>query len=287
MDHPNFDKEWNYSKPEETREKFLKILEESQGTAELDYVLQLKTQIARTFSLQLKIDRAHAVLDEVEGKLNETTKIANIRYHLERGRTFNSDGKKDKAKALFIDAYNASRAAGQDNFTIDAAHMVGIAAGSFDEKLQWNQKGLDAALESNNTKVKGWVGVFYNNMGWDLFEHKRYDEALVMFKKCWDFHLERESEKQAGIAKWSYAKTLRLLGKVDESLNLQRERLKEEGGTDSSGYISEELGELYLLKGAKEESAKYFAQAYEKLSQDAWLHKNEKERLDRIKQLSQ
>ena len=52
------------------------------------------------------------------------------------------------------------------------------------------------------------------------------------------------------------------------------------------GYTQEELGELYLLKRNKAESKKYFSEAYQILSQDQWLQKNEAERLKRIKKLS-
>ena len=53
------------------------------------------------------------------------------------------------------------------------------------------------------------------------------------------------------------------------------------------GYVSEELGELYLAQGKTQEAAGHFAEAHRLLSQDAWLVDNEAERLARILKLSQ
>ena len=85
----DFNKLWNYSNPLETREKFLRVLDEKKESESLDYILQLKTQIARTYSLRAEFEQAHTVLDEVEKKLNSDTLIAHVRYYLERGRTYN------------------------------------------------------------------------------------------------------------------------------------------------------------------------------------------------------
>ncbi len=60
----------------------------------------------------------------------------------------------------------------------------------------------------------------------------------------------------------------------------------EDKNLQEDGYIYEELGENYLIKGNNEESKKNFAAAYEMLSKDKWLAEYEKERLERMKKLS-
>jgi hypothetical protein len=54
---------------------------------------------------------------------------------------------------------------------------------------------------------------------------------------------------------------------------------------EKPGYTYEELGECLLLLDRPAEARPYFAQAYEVLSQDPWLSRNEPERLTRLKQL--
>ena len=283
---PDYDSMWNYGNPSETREKFLMVLKETEGNADLSYTLQLKTQIARTYSLESKFDDAHKVLDEVQTQLNGDTPVAEVRYLLERGRTHNSANERQKAKALFEQSYHKSTEINSVNYAIDAAHMIAIAAETLEEKIEWSKKGIKEAEQSSDTSVKGWIGVFHNNMGWAFFEAKRYAEALEQFQTCWNFHQERQNKESLSIAKWSYAKTLRLLGKIDASLKIQLELLEETNGEDKSGYTYEELAELYLIKEAQEQSKMYFTKAYEILSKDVWLMKNEKARMDRMKELS-
>ena len=215
------------------------------------------------------------------------TRIAKIRYLLERGRTFNSENKKKTARKLFIDAFESSKDLSADNYTIDAAHMVAIALEDLDEKLEWTEKGIKIAEDSENDKVKRWIGVFLNNSGWDLFDAKRYNEALEKFQKCEEFHKNVGNHQNQNIARWSIAKTYRLLGKIEDSLKIQTALLNENDGKDESGYTYEELGELYFLRGEKEKAKQFFSLAYEVLSKDKWLLKNESGRLGRLKKLSQ
>ncbi len=63
---PEFDKLWNFGKPAETETQFLEILQTLENDPDLDYVLQLKNQIARSQGLQRKFEEAHKTLDEVQ-----------------------------------------------------------------------------------------------------------------------------------------------------------------------------------------------------------------------------
>jgi len=101
-----FDKLWNYNKPDETEKKFREILDEVKDSGNKSAYLQLLTQLARTQGLQRKYDEANKILDEVESQiLNNDIKIVKIRYLLERGRTFKSSKQKEKARELFLEAY--------------------------------------------------------------------------------------------------------------------------------------------------------------------------------------
>jgi hypothetical protein len=55
---------------------------------------------------------------------------------------------------------------------------------------------------------------------------------------------------------------------------------------DSDGFVQEELGECLLALGREEEARSWFAQAYELLSQDAWLAASEPARIARLGELA-
>jgi len=283
-----FDKLWNYNKPDETAEKFKEILPKLKDSGNKSAYLQLLTQLARTQSLQLKFDESHKILDEVEPQLTGDMKLAKIRYLLERGRTYNSSNQKEKALELFRRAYELSRDEDDyDFYTIDAAHMMGIAE-SPEEGIKWNEKGMVLAEKSKDERANGWLGALYNNTAWTYHDERDYEKALSIFEKNVKWHSERNTGQKLIFAKYCVARALRSLGRIDEALKIHNELLKEIAETkhEDDGYIYEELGECYLIKGNNEESKKYFATAYEILSKDKWLAEYEKERLERLKKLS-
>ena len=62
----DFDALWNYSEPKATEEKFREILA---NTQDINYIAELKTQIARTLGLQRKFDDGHILLSEIENDI--------------------------------------------------------------------------------------------------------------------------------------------------------------------------------------------------------------------------
>ena len=86
------------------------------------------------------------------------------------------------------------------------------------------------------------------------------------------------------IARWSIAKTYRLMGRVQEALDIQLAQLKEMEGKDAP-YVQEEVGECLFAQGKEAEAKPYLARAHELLSRDIWLQANEPERLKRLAEL--
>ncbi len=285
---PNFDSLWNYDNPSETEKKFREILPQAESSGDTSYLIQLITQIARTQGLQTKFDDAHKTLDHAKELNPEKFDAANIRYLLERGRVYNSSKVKDKAKELFLEAYNFGLTRNLDNYTIDAAHMMGIVE-QVEESLKWNETAIKLAESSNEQKARKWLGPLYNNTGWTYFDMKEFDKALNMFERNVEWHTSMQSKIPLIGAKWSVARVLRELGNVDEALTMQLDLIDElkEKELEQDGYVFEEIGECLLLKNKKEDSKPYFKQAYELLSKDIWLQENEKERMARLKELGE
>lgn len=280
-----FDKLWNYSDPATTEQKFRAELPNYIETTKLDAYLQLQTQIARTFSLRRMFDEAHDVLNIVEQKLPATHSVAHVRYNLERGRAFNSAGNKADANRHFEEAKAIAKTLGEDFYFIDAIHMLAITATPA-EAVKLNEEGVVLAEQSNQPQARNWLGSLYNNLGWSYFDLGEYDKALSVFLRALQWREAKQSAPELFLAKWCVARTLRALGKIDDAIKIQLallEQMIDIGPTD--GYVYEELGELHLLKG-EEVHKMYFQFAYNELSKDQWLSKNEPNRLLRMQQLA-
>lgn len=286
-----FDKLWNYNNPAETETKFREALKEYTREKNEGLYLELLTQIARTYGLRRMFDEAHKLLDEVHPLLPPHPSIEGTRYHLERGRTFNSSNKRQEAIREFQAARKMAEEIKDDYYTIDAVHMLAIAAPN-DEAIRLNEEGVLLLENSTQDRAKNWLGALYNNLGWGYFDKGEYEKALSIFLRAlkWRLDYAEKTGKEPGadvfIAKWCVARALRALNRLDEALKIQLGLLEEMVKADTpDGYVYEELGELYLAKG-EEVSKMYFGFAYNLLSKDSWLVEKEQARILRIKDLS-
>ena len=286
---PNFDALWNYAKPDETEQKFREILAGIRPEDNKEYYATLLTQIARTLGLQLKFDEAHKTLNEVEKLIDESMLKARVRLMLERGRAFRSSGSVPQSIPCFEQAYSlASTSAELDYFAVDAAHMMGIVMPPDEGGLEWNEKACRDAEASSNTNTQNWLGALYNNIGWTYHAKGEYRVALGWFEKYAAWCKPRMRTTDERIAGWCAAKMRRLLGEVAEALAFQLQLLEIlESINEPDGYVFEEVGECLLALGRADEAAPNFAAAYELLSQDAWLVRDESARLERLKMLGQ
>ncbi|SYZ74064.1 conserved hypothetical protein [Candidatus Zixiibacteriota bacterium] len=282
----DFDSLWNYDNPAETENKFRELLPDIKISGDTGYYAELLTQIAHTQGLQQKFDSAHATLDTVQKLLESAGERAHVRYLLERGRVFNSSGKAADAVPLFAQAWELALKEHFDFYAVDAAHMLGIAAPA-GQQMAWNEKALALAEKSSDPRARKWQGSLYNNIGWTYFDQKKYYTALDLFQKAVDFRREQGAPIPLRIAEWCVAKTYRMLGKVDTALAIQQRLQKEwqESGDDNDGYVYEELGECLLALDRADEAVPHFAKAYEILSKDIWMTRDEPARLERLKEL--
>jgi tetratricopeptide (TPR) repeat protein len=282
----DFDQLWDYDQPAETARRFTELLPAAQASGDVSYTLQLLTQIARAQGLSRKFEDAHHTLDEVETSLTPERSVARIRYLLERGRVFNSSKHPDRARPLFLQAWEASQQAGEDFYAIDAAHMLGIIEPPNDQ-LAWNLKAVAIAEKSADERARNWLGSLYNNIGWTYHDSGRYEDALAIFQKALEFRQRQASPKPIHIARWCIGRTLRSLNRTSEALEIQRDLLRQHEQTgERDGYVYEELAECLLTEG-NSEAAHYFKLAYETLSQDTWLAENEPTRLQRLHTLGE
>ncbi|HYT97407.1 MAG TPA: tetratricopeptide repeat protein [Casimicrobiaceae bacterium] len=246
------------------------------------------TQVARALGLQRKFADADAALDMLAPDLDKAPARIRVRYLLERGRIRNSSGKQGDAVPLFKQAASAALTdtlPGADYYLVDALHMLGIAAPP-DEQLDWNLRALAAADASTDVRARGWRGSLWNNIGWSYHDRGDFATALDYWQKGLAAREAAGDKRRTGIAKWTVARGLRSLNRLDEAEKIQRELVaeNEEAGTPD-GYVYEELTEIALARNDAAKAKSWAAKAYNLLKNDIWLAANEKARLARLAEI--
>jgi tetratricopeptide (TPR) repeat protein len=258
------------------------LLDQSDGA----YKLEVLTQLARAQGLQGKFDEAHATLDQVEAGLADGGSLVKLRYLLERGRVFNSAGEPGTAAPLFEQAFEIGVAHGPEHLAIDAAHMVAIANRGEPEELQWGLKALALAEKSEDPEARSWLGPLYNNLGWTFHDAEEFEKALALFQKGLAVRRKQGDDGSIYLARWAVARCLRSLGRYQKALNIQTQlEVESSRKGEPDGFVFEELGELYLVRGDDDEAREWFAKALPLLEADEWLAEEEPERIERIRGL--
>ena len=265
----DIDSLWNFDDPAASEKRF----------RELPASAEVQTQIARAQGLQRRFEEAHRTLNAI----TTNSPRVEVRYLLERGRVYNSSGKPDQARPLFLAAWEKAQQAKLDFFAVDAAHMIAIVEPP-DSALAWNQRATAFAEQSADPKAKNWLGALYNNTGWTHYGKRDYARALEAFERSQASYAAQKRMNEVRIARYSIAKTYRAMGRVPEALAMQQEIQRQQ---PEDGYVHEEIAECLLALKRPAEAKPHFARAYKFLSQDPWLTANEPQRLERLKRLVQ
>lgn len=281
----DFDRLWNFDDPAGTERKFRELLPAAERSGDADALLQLKTQIARTLGLQRKFAEAHALLDEVEKGLTPALKVARVRCLLERGRVLNTSGNPEKARPLFLEAYEFGAREKLESWAIDAAHMMGIVEPP-EKQIGWTEKALALAESSTDERARRWRASLHNNLGFSLLDLGKREAALAHFETALAIRKEQKTPAQIRIAEWCVAHALRLLGRIDEALAIQRRLEEEQRGKDADGYVFEEIGECLLAKGDAKGAEEWFAKAWQALRSNPDVPKDRLERMQRLGKVS-
>jgi tetratricopeptide (TPR) repeat protein len=286
---PDFDTLWNFDDPAASEERFREVLD--RGPPDLDYRVQLTTQLARAIGLQGRFDEAVALLDSVEGELERANVVTRVRWSLERGRVFSSSGSPVLARKPFEDAIAIADGASAadpslDRYVVDAMHMLAIISVGRD-RIAWNQKAIARAEASKDPAAKDWLGSLLNNLGFAQLDLGRYRSALSTHRRAEAWYAAKGDVRWERTSRWAVGKTLRLLDRCKEALPIQQgleAAWDAEGAPD--GFVYEEIGECRLVLGEVDAARGYFAKAYEVLKEDAWIVEHEPDRLERIEVLS-
>jgi len=274
---------WDYDAPAQSEARFRAALaREAPRSREAG---ETATQIARALGLQRKFDAADAELDAVAPTLDALPARVRVRYLLERGRVRNSSGRPADAVPLFEQALAAGERdtlPDADFYRVDALHMLGIAAPAA-QQLDWNLKALAAADAATGARARGWRGSLLHNLGWTYHEKGDYARALEHWEKALAAREAAHDVTRTRVAKWTVARGLRSLGRLDEAEAIQRALATEtEAAGAPDGYIYEELAEIALARNDAAAAKPWAAKAYALLKEDIWVKANESAKLARL-----
>lgn len=252
LDPDELDRMWDFADPVGSAACFEAAAADPVRSASVR--AELLTQQARALGLQERFVEAAALLDGIE----PTGPLLTARIELERGRLANSSGDLAAAVPHFSAARAAAELAGDEYLEVDALHMLAIA--DPDRAAQWTSHALSVLATGRDPRPRRWIGPLRNNLGWTLFDRGDPAGALRQFEAALEAFERDGTAEQIRIARWTVARALRELGRVEEALAIQRELLT--GPED--GYVHQELAAL-LAQAEPAAAAEHAARATELL----------------------
>jgi tetratricopeptide (TPR) repeat protein len=254
---------WDFNKPEESETRFRQAL----AQASPDEALILQTQIARTYGLRGDFAQARQILAEIEPQVASASAEAQVRYHLELGRSYASathppesqtDETRALARAAYLSAFELAKTGGLDGLAVDALHMLTFVDTAPEQQVEWNQRAIAFMQASSQPEAKKWEASLRNNLGYTLHLMGSYEDALAEFRLALALRERDGKAEPIRIAHWMIAWTLRAMGRLDEALDIQ---LRLEKECDEAGepdpYVFEELELLYRALDNDERAAYY------------------------------
>lgn len=244
---------WNFSNVVKAEQELRVAIE---ATTEPESRAELMTQLGRARGLQGDFEQALHWIDAA-GEMSQSPRVR-VFVDMERGRVLNTSGKPAEALPLFESAFQLAQLHAEFELAADAAHMVAIVS-PYPKALEWTEIGLGIAAASDDPQVKRWRGPLLNNIGWAAFEGRDFETALGFFQQSLAVREENPSAQvPIRIAKYSVAKALRQLHRVEEAITILRAIVVEsdsEGNPD--GYF---LAELAFALGPDHEETESLVQ---------------------------
>jgi len=279
---------WDFDQPAVSEARFRAEL--ARHPTQSREAAEAATQVARAQGLQRKFNDADVTLDGVQRTLDAQPARVRVRYLLERGRRDNSSQRKAQAVSWFEQALAASAndtLAGAAYYRVDALHMLAIASPG-DRQLDWHRRALAAAQAADDERTRGWRASLLNNLGWTMHDRGDYTAAVDYWRQALDAREAANDVPRARIARWTVARGLRSLGRLDEAEAIQRALADElQASNAPDGYVFEELAEIAVARGDRAAARPWAAKALQLLGDDADMKANEPARLARLADLAQ
>ena len=242
-------------------EKYGETLTAAREEFNVSVEVEALSQLARVNLVLGNKDEGRLHLGEAAAKAAESDPYGWSRYLGVKGRFEWQDNDLPAARATFEQMYNYCTVNSLWGRAVDAAHMIAIVAETPQEQIEWGHRGIEAA-EANDQE--SWLGPLWNNLACAYYDLKQYDLALESYLKARDYHWRHSQEIAKLFADYHVGMTYRALSKYDEAGQWLRpvlawaERIENHSAI---GQACEELGEIEVARGQKEEGVKLLKRA--------------------------
>ncbi|ANJ26712.1 hypothetical protein ATC03_08295 [Agromyces aureus] len=212
------DRLWDFADAGASAERFRAASDDPTATPVGRAVMA--TQLARALGLQGMADEGFQVLDAVPGVFDgDVPAEVRARVALERGRLLVGERPAEAVPELTL-AARAAAQAGSVFLVLDALHVLALNDAGHEE--EWAAEGLDLLEGRRNARTLRWGIALHHNLGWFKLDAGRAPGALAEFERAVEFADRYGSAEQQQVARWSVGRCLRVLGRTDEALDLQR-----------------------------------------------------------------
>lgn len=251
--------------------KLIELLPQAKKLSNNTTYIQILSQIALFQAVQKKFEQAHQTLEQAQLACKADDYQGQACILLEKGRIFQHAGELEKAEKYFYQSYQLSSLHHLDYYTINAAHMIAIVVKNVEEKIKWNELALSLALQTENKKAQGLLAPLHNNLGQNYFDVQDYEKSLFYYEQASQLFSHDNRYSDFMLARWTIARCIRALNKLDQALVLQQELLSEIKNRQESkqydmpeemfflvcGFVYEELAIIYNLENQNEKAKEY------------------------------
>ncbi|MFH1701123.1 MAG: hypothetical protein ABIE07_11105 [Candidatus Zixiibacteriota bacterium] len=253
-------------KYEESRDYYLKVLDEAEKTNNLSDQTEALAMIARTYLILDDITSGYPWLEKAKKAADFDQPLGWSRFMGVKGRFLWKEEKLDEATVIFENMYDYCSERKLHDRAIDAAHMVAIT-GDQETQVIWAYKAINEAEAGG---LESWLGPLWNNLGATLEEMERFYESLEAYLKARNYHYKHGNDFNKAIADWAVGHAYVNIGDIENASKwinpvLDKFIAMDEG--EFIGFTYREMGEIELAKENFSQAHDYFVRAEEKLKE--------------------
>lgn len=227
------DRLWDFADPALSESRFREAADDAAASPHVR--AGMATQLARAIGIQGRPDEAFAVLDAIgegvrrategegPGADLEAEELAEVRARiaLERGRILVAADRAAEAVPVLTRAVREAAHAGNAFLALDALHMLALT--DTGHEREWAEQGFELLAADRDPRVLRWGVALHNNFGWTLMDGGDPAAALAQFELAVHDADAYGTAEQQHVTRWSVGRALRVVGRTDDALTLQRE----------------------------------------------------------------
>lgn len=253
-------------KYEESRDYYLKALDEAEKSNNLSDQAEALSMIARTYLILDDIDSGYPWLEKAKKAADFEDSLGWSRFMGVHGRFLWQEEKRDQATIIFENMYKYCSERKLHDRAIDAAHMNAIT-GDLETQVTWAHKAI---REAETGQLESWLGPLWNNLGATFEDMERYYESLEAYLNARKYHYKFGTDLNKAIADWAVGHAYINIGDISNAakwIDPLLAKFEQLGEDEFVGFTYREMGEIELARKNFTQANEYFKLAEMKLKE--------------------